>query len=210
MNKIKKYVTEQELFWAGDFGSDYIQRRKTEEFLASNLSFFSQCLKKTSDIKTCIEFGSNIGINLNAIKLILPHIKQYAIEINSKAVEVLKTQIPNENIINCSISEFNPTRKWDLVLIKGVLIHINPEYLDSIYEKLVTSSSKYLLIAEYYNPTPIMVNYRGFDNKLFKRDFAGEMLDKFSNLKLIDYGFVYHRDNNFKQDDITWFLLKVK
>ena len=210
MNKIKKYVTEQELFWAGDFGSDYIQRRKTEEFLASNLSFFSQCLKKTSGIQTCIEFGSNIGINLNAIKLILPHIKQYAIEINSKAVEVLKTQIPNENIINSSILEFNPTRKWDLVLIKGVLIHINPEYLDSIYEKLVTSSSKYLLIAEYYNPTPIMVNYRGFDNKLFKRDFAGEMLDKFSNLKLIDYGFVYHRDNNFKQDDITWFLLKVK
>ena len=27
-------------------------------------------------------------------------------------------------------------------------------------------------------------------------------------LKLIDYGFIYHRDNSFPKDDITWFLLE--
>jgi hypothetical protein len=43
---------------------------------------------------------------------------------------------------------------------------------------------------------------------LFKRDFAGEMLERYPDLELIDYGFVYKRDNNFPQDDITWFLLK--
>ena len=34
------------------------------------------------------------------------------------------------------------------------------------------------------------------------------MINRFPDLYLVDYGFVYHRDNNFKQDDITWFLLK--
>jgi len=43
---------------------------------------------------------------------------------------------------------------------------------------------------------------------LFKRDFAGEMLDRFKDLELLDYGFVYHRDNNFPQDDLNWFLLR--
>ena len=50
--------------------------------------------------------------------------------------------------------------------------------------------------------------YRGHEGKLFKRDFAGELLDKYPDLKLIDYGFVYHRDTNFPQDDCTWFLLE--
>ena len=63
---------------------------------------------------------------------------------------------------------------------------------------------------EYYNPTPVEVTYRGNTGKLFKRDFAGELLDKYSDLELVDYGFIYHRDNCFPQDDITWFLMEKK
>ena len=64
------------------------------------------------------------------------------------------------------------------------------------------------MICEYYNPSPTTIAYRGHSDRLFKRDFAGEMLEKFSDLKLVDYGFSYHRDNSFPQDDITWFLLQ--
>jgi len=64
------------------------------------------------------------------------------------------------------------------------------------------------LMCEYYNPSPVEVNYRGHSGKLFKRDFAGEFLDKFSDVKLIDYGFVYQRDPAFPQDDLTWFLME--
>ena len=43
---------------------------------------------------------------------------------------------------------------------------------------------------------------------LFKRDFAGELLDKYKNkLLLLDYGFIYHRDT-YPQDDLTWFLME--
>lgn len=83
-----------------------------------------------------------------------------------------------------------------------------PNELNSVYEKMYQSSAKYILISEYYNPTPVSVTYRGNENKLFKRDFAGEMMDKYPELKLVDYGFRYHRDNNFKSDDDTWFLLE--
>jgi spore coat polysaccharide biosynthesis protein SpsF len=71
-------------------------------------------------------------------------------------------------------------------------------------------SSRYILVCEYYNPTPVSIDYRGHSDRLFKRDFAGEILDLYTDLTLRDYGFVYHRDTNFPLDDITWFLLEKK
>jgi hypothetical protein len=49
--------------------------------------------------------------------------------------------------------------------------------------------------------------YRGHADRLFKRDFAGDLIEKYG-MKLVDYGFVYKRDNWAPQDDITWFLLE--
>jgi hypothetical protein len=63
------------------------------------------------------------------------------------------------------------------------------------------------MVSEYYNPTPVTVNYRGNEDRLFKRDFAGELIDRYG-LKLVDYRFVYHRDSVYRQDDCTWFLLE--
>ena len=65
-----------------------------------------------------------------------------------------------------------------------------------------------MLIAEYYNPTPVEVTYRGHSRRLFKRDFAGELLSAYDDLQLVDYGFSYHGDPVMPQDDITWFLLE--
>ena len=80
--------------------------------------------------------------------------------------------------------------------------------LDNVYQIIYKHTKKYICIVEYYNPTPVEVVYRGHKDKLFKRDFAGEMLNKYKNLKLVDYGFVYKRDNNFPYDDVNWFLLE--
>lgn len=87
-------------------------------------------------------------------------------------------------------------------------IDINPDELNKVYDLLIRSSSRYICIAEYYNPSPVSIPYRGHQDRLFKRDFAGEILDRDPSLSLLDYGFCYHRDPNFPQDDITWFLLE--
>ena len=71
----------------------------------------------------------------------------------------------------------------------------------------ITCSKRYILIAEYYSPQPSKIVYRGNKNKLFKRDFAGELIDEYK-LNLVDYGFFYNRDNLTPQDDINWFLLE--
>ena len=202
------YKTEQEKFWAGDFGTEYIQRNQGDQLLASNLAFFSKALYAAKGIQNCIEFGANIGMNLKAIKLLYPSIDLHGIEINQQAARYLANVIPADHVYSGSILEFSDLRQWDLVLIKGVLIHINPEQLPIVYTKLVNATGRYLLIAEYYNPSPVAIPYRGHADRLFKRDFAGEVLDQHPELRLVDYGFVYRRDPNFPQDDITWFLIE--
>lgn len=201
-------MNEQESFWAEEFGNEYIDRNKSAKLLASNLNFFARCLSKIENPSSVIEFGANIGMNLKALRLLFPELSTLkGLEINKTASARLAELIGEENVINSSIVEYDNEQKFDLSLIKGVLIHCNPDQLQDIYKKLYMASSKYILIAEYYNPEPVSISYRGYENKLFKRDFAGEILDKFSDLRLIDYGFCYHR-GTFPQDDITWFLLE--
>lgn len=203
-----QFKTEQETFWAGSFGTEYINRNQGANLLASNLALFNQALRSARKPESCIEFGANIGMNLRALKLLYPSQQQFGIEINKDAATELRKHLPSENVFQTSILDFSPQHTFDLVLIKGVLIHMNPEYLPQIYETLYQSTGRYLLVCEYYNPTPVQITYRGHSDRLFKRDFCGEILDRHSDLHLVDYGFSYHRDPNFPQDDITWFLIE--
>lgn len=205
---MSEFKTAQEAFWAGEFGSEYIGRNESQELLASNLNFFSSSMKRADKITSCIEFGANIGMNLRAIKLLHPSIELSAIEINETAASRLAEVIGEGNVFKGSIFDFPATKKYDMTLIKGVLIHINPDMLPIVYDKLYQASQKYILVCEYYNPSPVTIPYRGHNDRLFKRDFAGEMLEKYSDLKLLDYGFSYKRDSVFPQDDITWFLME--
>ncbi|MBT4888396.1 MAG: pseudaminic acid biosynthesis-associated methylase, partial [Rhodospirillales bacterium] len=36
-----------------------------------------------------------------------------------------------------------------------------------------------------------------------------EIMQRYSDLQLVDYGFVYHGDK-FLQDDVTWFLMEKR
>ena len=49
----------------------------------------SQCI----NIKSCIEFGANIGMNLKALKLLYPSIQLNGIEINKDASQDLEKLI---------------------------------------------------------------------------------------------------------------------
>jgi spore coat polysaccharide biosynthesis protein SpsF len=201
------FKTEQEKFWMGEFGTKYSERNIGGKLLASNIAFYSRIMARTTNVKSVIEFGANIGLNLIAIKNLLPSVGLSAIEINQTAVKELE-KLKKIKIYPISILDFKPDIQRDFVFTKGVLIHINPEKLPQVYDLLYQTSRRYICIAEYYNPSPVTIEYRGHTNKLFKRDFAGEIMNQFSDVTLTDYGFVYHRDNTYPQDDITWFLFE--
>lgn len=204
------YQTEQEEFWNGEFGDAYIERNQDTQLTEANKHFLKQALSGISGapVKSCIEFGANIGLNEDALHQLYPDMVLDAIEINAKAAARLEKKKHIRQVYHTSILEYEPRHSYGLVLIKGVLIHIAPNVLDSVYEKLYRSADKYILLAEYYNPTPVEVAYRGHAARLFKRDFCGEIMDKYQDLALTDYGFVYHRDPVNPMGDMNWFLLQ--
>jgi len=199
-------INEQETFWAGQFGHDYIDRNSGDRLVAANTKLFEPILDRTGAINSVVELGSNIGLNLLSLQALLPSAQLDGVEINARAFAELE-RIPGVTAHHSSINDFQTNETWDLAFTKTVLIHLDPETLGAAYEKLHAISRRFILVAEYYSPTPVEIDYRGHAGKLFKRDFAGEILDRFSDLELVDYGFVYHRDE-FPQDDVNWFLME--
>lgn len=203
------YRTEQEAFWAGEFGDAYRERcALSDDLVAARTNCMARMLKQAAPVKSAFEVGCNIGLNLVAMKRVSPATELNAIEINEASAEQAR-QLGIADVETASALGYTPTKTYDLTMICGVLIHMNPDFLPEIYDLLFRASGRLILLFEYYNPTPVEVNYRGHEGRLFKRDFAGEMLDRYAGkLKLVEYGFFYHRDPIARSDDGTFFLLE--
>jgi len=205
--------------WKGEFGDKYADRNHDQYKVASNTALFAKILQRTNGITSVLEFGCGTGQNIEAINRISSdNLLTYGLDINASAIEIAE-QVCTEAVCLDFIKHEPPDDfdlPVDLTMTKGVLIHTAPADLPTAYDRLIEHSSKYILIAEYYNPTPVEVMYRGMPAALWKRDFCKEIIERAGYqhhiwLKLIDYGFQYHGDHNFPQDDITWFLMeKVK
>ena len=201
-----KFNTPQEEFWAGEFGDSYISRNESENLLASNIALFADIFSSLDKVPlTVMELGANIGMNIKAIQKLSPSAQLTGIEINKQACKILSET--GCEVIESSIIDAFTSKTFDLVFSKGVMIHLKQDQLVPTYKKMYEWSNRFILIAEYYNPTPVTILYRGNNDRLFKRDFAGEFLDLFPDLVLRDYGFAYHR-GTYPQDDINWFLLE--
>lgn len=197
-------MNPQEAFWAGKFGDEYAERNKRQ--VGANINLFSRILRRTHGIKSVLELGCGTGQNLLALNAMMPHVEIYGVEINKEAAKMVpfSSVIAGQSFLDPGLS----LPETDLVFTKGVLIHIAPEDLPAAYLRMYNKAKRYIVMAEYYNPIPVEVEYRGHSGRLWKRDFAEDMLLAFPDLRLIDYGFVYHADPNWPQDDITWFLME--
>ncbi len=200
-------MTAQERFWQGEFGDAYVDRNAGAAAVASSLAFFGRALARAGGLGSVLELGTNRGLNLQALRALLPQAQLQGVELNGKACALARALNVAE-IWEGSLFDYPVTKGFDLAFTKGVLIHLPPDLLPAAYDKLYQASRRFILVAEYYNPTPVEVSYRGHAERLFKRDFAGELLDRHADLRLLDYGFVYHRDPLFPADDISWFLLE--
>lgn len=210
-------MTDQERAWAGEHGDDYNRRSPGDE--EANYHFFEKIFGgiygglsgQFRPMNSILELGAGQGANLRALRRFLPPSAYFtAVELNAQACEVLHATGSADCVIHESALHWAPKQIWDLVLTKGFLIHIHPAELLLAYRVIHQAAARWILICEYYNPTPVNVPYRGRDDLLWKRDFAGELLDRYSDLRLIDYCFFYHRDPVASQDDVTAFLLEKR
>lgn len=203
-------TVETEDFWAGPEGTAYTKRNEVTVDSAEDFfgRVFSGLIGDIRKVQTAIELGANRGHNLLALKRFIPWLETTAVEINGTAIEAMWEAKAADHVIMESLLELgDPKQPFDLVLTKGVLIHIWPASLPRAYDVIHRWTRRYILLAEYYAPTIEMINYRGQDNRLWKGPHAEHMLKRFEDLRLVDYGFVSKLDPH-PQDDITFWLLE--
>lgn len=201
--------SEQEKFWATTYADDYIKKNSNFD---NNLgsAVWKLMLKETQgNFRNYLECGCNIGRNINQIKMVFPEAAPFIIEISKPAFEYVTAHHEFKNAHHGSIlsSNFGEGR-FDLVFTMGVLIHISPAQLLDNMAKMASLSNRYILIGEYFNRTPISIEYQGEKEKLFKRDFGKLFLENFK-VKLVDYGFIWgHLYDAAGFDDVTWWLFE--
>ena len=142
MTKIN-YSTEQEIFWSGKFGDDYVERNNTDAMVESNIVLFKQIMKSTNNVNSIIELGCNTGLNLRALQRIDQKLDLTGYDINEKSLNVARTST-KASIINATIIDDLPQEaQVDLTFTKTVLIHINPNFLQNVYNNLFKLSKRY-------------------------------------------------------------------
>jgi pseudaminic acid biosynthesis-associated methylase len=201
--------TPQENFWKSTI---------TESYAADNSVFderlgllaWKRILSKIdeSEIASYLDCGSNIGRNIAFLKKVIPGATSNIIELARGPYDKCLSNFQiNESFLG-PLKDAKFKNKFDLVFTNAVLIHINPDDLLESMQRMFEMSSRYILFGEYFNRTPVMINYRGEDDRLFKRDFGKLFMDNF-DCKIVDYGFLWgHEFDDAGFDDITYWLFE--
>lgn len=201
-------MNDQQKFWKKTYSKDYmIKNENFDDDLG--IDGWKKMLKNTTEINSLLECGCNIGRNIKFLNKVLPKSKKSIIEISKEAFRTVNERYDIDKSFNgCIVDSKFKSESFDLVFSSGVLIHIHPSDLLENMTKMFNYSRKYILIAEYFNRTPVMIEYQGEKDKLFKRDFGKMFIENFK-VKLVDYGFLWghiYDDGGF--DDFTWWLFE--
>jgi len=200
-------MNDQQLFWSEGYAVDYIRKNKEFDY-ALGVECWRKMLTADLNIRSILELGCNIGRNIGFLNEVLPDATKSIVEISKPAFDFVSSNYRLAHAFNGPIESASFPEKFDLVFTSGVLIHIHPDNLLRVMEKMYDCSSKYILMGEYFNRTPVMIEYQAQRDRLFKRDFGKFFIENF-RVELLGYGFLWgHIYDAAGFDDITWWLFR--
>jgi len=167
--------------WYGDFGIRYTLRNK---IIPEKLVPFYKRILKDIEVEKILEVGCNRGHNLTAISYCGQY-DLYGIDINPYSILVAR----DNKEINFTVGNISDIlykdNYFDLVMLVGVLIHINPDKLKEAIAEVLRVSNKYFLMMEYnydfeeFERIPYRENvglWRGNFKKLVMDNFSVRLL----------------------------------
>ena len=112
----------------------------------------------TSDdsVKSVLELGCGFGRITKLLLNNFPNIQEYlAVDLSPHQLENAKKYVDSHNdkitFFLSDIQSLNTNnKKYDLVIISEVLLHIIPSEIDSIIKKLITLSNKHIVNIDWY------------------------------------------------------------
>lgn len=201
--------TKQLQAWRGDFGAAYMERNPVEEAtVRARARMWARILQplEARPPDSILEVGANVGINLHALRRV-SGARLCAVEPNETARATLaRAGVVATEDLHAGVAQHLPVAdaSADLVFTSGVLIHIAPHDLAATYDELHRVARRFIVLVEYFADQPEEIAYRGEQGLLFKRDFGGDLLDRFPDLVCLDCGFFWKRTSGL--GNLTWWL----
>lgn len=190
--------------WQGQFGREYTHRNVID--WRKRVDAFQEMLAELP-IKRILEVGCNRGHNLLALAEIMPDgCEIVGIEPNQFALELARAASVKVGVLHADAFDlpFKDTY-FDLVFTAGVLIHIPLSDLPLATAEIYRVAKRYLLAVEYYAEQEEVINYRGSNDLLWKRDFLKHYQKAFPGLTLIRNGY-WDTEQGF--DKTHWWLFE--
>lgn len=152
-------------WWSGKEGDEYLKRNRVD--WRKRIPFWREVLDATG-ARSVYEFGCNAGWNLSAIKRAYPDVAVAGMEINGQAADIA------EGVglrVGTGDEPYDPA-PHELTFTAGVLIHIPPPDLHAFMQRVIDTSSQWVLAVEYEAPEEQEIEYRGQSGLLWKRDYG--------------------------------------
>ena len=210
-------ATDQMEEWMGQFGQEYTDRNTLtldemellyqKQYGITRTEMNSRFLGDFEKDIRILEVGSGIGNQLLCLQK-AGFKNLYGIELQSYAVELLKSRTTGINIIQGSAFDI-PFKDgfFALVFTAGILIHIAPDDINAVLDEIYRCTKQYIWCFEYYSEVYTQMNYRGHADLLWKANFCKLFLERFKDLILVkEEHFKYLHNNNID----TLFLLQKK
>lgn len=177
--------------WQGKFGKAYTERNAVD--WQERVDGWRTMLGGL-ELPRVLEVGCNRGHNLVALSHVLGgDVELVGIEPNPFALGIARSASPRVGALSGDIFDL-PFKDgcFDLVFTAGVLIHIALPDLPKALAELHRVSRRYLLAAEYFAEQETVIDYRGHNDLLWKRDFLRHYQQQFPGLKLVRTGYLDH------------------
>jgi spore coat polysaccharide biosynthesis protein SpsF len=192
-----------EALWGGTFGDHYVDRNLNA---GKHRGPFWKDLLSRYPVGNILEVGCNIGANLRWLAAELPAHQVYGVDINARALEVLRGDLPVVNALWCPARSLPFRDAWfDMTFTMGVLIHQPENTLPLVMAEVVRCSKGYVFCAEYFSETAVEVPYHNQQGALFKRNYGKLYEDLFPELELVEQGFLSREEG---WDDVTFWMFK--
>jgi len=209
--------TFQEENWGGEHGDEYNKRNPQTIEEMDKLYTENYGSVTRSDLNNeflddlprnikILEVGANVGAQLDGLQK-MGFKNLYGIDINETALETLKANLKDINVVLASALEIPfEDNYFDLVFTSGVLIHISPDNVKTAMKEIARCSKKYVWGFEYFAESYTEIPYRGKNNLLWKADFSKLYLESCPLLNLVKERKIKHKDSG--NIDSMFFLEK--
>ncbi len=193
-----------ENLWSGPFGDAYVERNDGS---FPGREPFWRALLQNIRVRSVLEVGCNVGVNLRWIAQSRPETRLAGVDINPRALREARGRAPGAHLAlgSASVLPFGD-QAFDLVFTTGVLIHIARADLPAVMSEVVRCSRRYVLCGEYHAPTVTEIRYREQEGALFKDDYGRLYLRSHPELALVEEGFLARQQGGW--DDITYWLFE--